>query len=214
MSDNRKLLTSVKDRPEDPAFEVWEEADGKITIMAGDATVVTATTSAQGIAKVTGPVVVVAKSLTIDSVGTANPGAQKLDETKFAAGDLQVGDCIRITLGLAKSGATDPCTFAIRFGKLKTASDAAILSGPSLTAGQKSAGTILVFRVTSLTTLRMIGAMSSIVPLASASSPDSPPDVTIPDIFSEDNWLSIYATMTSGVEAPAVRGLLIELLRG
>jgi len=177
------------------------------------------TQSAQGVGRfLSGDVVlsvpVVLHNLTVDSIGVAQTGAQRLDFCKIPAKSLIVGDSLLLTVAQVKSGASDTCAGAIRAGSSNSATDLSIIGGPSMSGTQTSVGVQFIYRITSPTTIRLSGAVNASGSLIGPSTGGVSADVAIPNINTDDMYVGVYATMASGTEFPTLRSFIVQAIPG
>ena len=158
--------------------------------------------------------IAVAHTLLADSVGLAQTGLQRLDYARIEKGSLRIGDKIRITLTGQKNGASDTCAFSVRAGADNSPTDAAIVTGPTMTTTNTAVGTQMMFRVVSDTTLRPIGSTATVNSLASTSNGSLKENVTIPSISNYGFYVGMYASMTGGSEVPTATEFMIEVIPG
>lgn len=152
------------------------------------------------------------KNLTVDSIGLAQTGLQKLHAVKIPAGTLRTGDIIKLTIGVIKSGAADTATGKLTAGPLNTSSDLALINGPNLATTITSFGSTLEFEVHTTTTLRGVGAVNPGTSLTGGSTSSTWPETAIGDISIADLYIGLYYTMTSGAEFPIVRNFVVEII--
>ena len=154
------------------------------------------------------------KNQLADSIGAANTSQQQLAFVKFPAGTLKVGDVIRLSLGVIKSGTSDTSSGFVRVGGTNSMADPSFLSGPSLVGTSTSLGSKLEIEILSSTSVRGVGAVASLAPTASASTGVTWPPIAVPDINVSDLYISFYWAMTSGTEYATVRSFIVEIVPG
>lgn len=153
------------------------------------------------------------KNLPAPSIGVASTTPkQTLQQVKIPAGTLKIGDIVKLTIGVVKSGSADTATGLLTAGPLNTFSDGALLNGPNLATTITSVGSVILFQVTSLTTLRGVGAVNPLSSLSTGSTSATWLDVTIGSADSTDNYIGLYYTMTAGSEFPTLRNFIVEII--
>ncbi len=157
-------------------------------------------------------------SITLDSVDTANAGVANTTEQQLnpnhiviPAGVIGIYDRLRLWVSVSKSGTVDTSTINVRFGPLGTASDP-VISSFSLATTNQTSGVLLEYKRTGATTIQKQGNASGDTSYSGQSASAYPGQVTISNASSVAMYLSITATMTTGVEASTLQDYTLELL--
>lgn len=148
--------------------------------------------------------------------GTDDAAPQLLIQIPIPPGLLQVGSILRFTLGADHiGGVADSGTVIVRLGKEGDITDG-LLHNPSLNTTNISLGSIQEFQVLTNTTIRKHGASSAgtTTSLTTSSSTVRASAVTIDDIATETNILSLFVDLTTGGlgEYYSIHGFVVELV--
>ena len=153
---------------------------------------------------------VIVHSNYVDINSIADTNEQILEQHTFPAGSLAVGDIIRLTCKLVKSGTVDTCTRKLRLGTAGTVADALISAIAQPATTTRTWIDKREFVIIAATTSRQISSGVGAGWAAVNTGVDN--DVTISNI-SNALTLSITTQMTAGSETMAVKFTSIELIK-
>ncbi len=146
--------------------------------------------------------------------GVAQAAAQNLAEAKILAKTIQVGDILRVSNAVGKSGTVDSVLRAIRVSPAAAATNGVALAGGNSFPGTtgRSAGEKVEFKKVSATQFVPIGNGSGTAPFSGNSPNALQSPITVSNSDTADIYLSSVLTMTSGSEVPTQQMFVVELI--
>jgi len=131
------------------------------------------------------------------------------------AGVFQVGDRIRVSLSMTKSGTTDIGTLTFRFGTAGTTADTSMGGGTLLVAGNRSAQVIQDFRLLTTTSLQRLtgtvaGSQGYLGPATSAFTSA----VAVSDTSTTAQYLTITINSGGATDTVNLEDAHYELMTG
>lgn len=144
--------------------------------------------------------------------GITNAAETIVAQLLIPAGVLQVGDRVRVYATISKSGTTDTANIGFRFGTAGTLSDTLIGSGTSLSAANRSIGTIWDYKLVTATTIQRQGTPAGAGAYSVANAVAFPAAVTISSAAANALYFSVTLVSSSTNDTVGLQDARYEIL--
>jgi hypothetical protein len=143
-------------------------------------------------------------------IGTSGTTEVILHQAFIPAGLIKAGDTIRKQISLSKNGASETSDYSFRLGAAGTIADTQLQTFQILAAASRTLGMMAEWKVLSATTIRRIGNGSQATPFAGAATATRPDAATIPNIETNNLYLSAGILMSSTTEIVTMHAMAFE----